>query len=64
MNRSRSTVVLLVGWGQGSGGHPFHNPLYYYQVDIHSSDHHSWVWGETNEQKQEYRGPAGGLWTG
>jgi hypothetical protein len=62
MNRSRSTGVLLVGWGRGSGGLPFPDPLYYYQVDFHSSDHHSW--GETNEQKQEYRGPAGGLWTG
>jgi hypothetical protein len=34
MNRSRSTGVLLVGWGRGSGGLPFPDPLYYYQVDF------------------------------
>jgi hypothetical protein len=37
-------------------------PLYYYQVDFLSSDLYSW--GETNELKQEYRDPAGGLGTG
>jgi hypothetical protein len=40
MNRRRSTGVLLVGWGRGSGGLPFPDPLYYYQVDFHSSDHY------------------------
>ncbi len=25
---------MVVGWGWGSGGLPFSNPLYYYQVDI------------------------------
>jgi hypothetical protein len=28
-------------------------------VDFHFSDHHGW--GETTEQKEEYRGPAAGL---
>jgi hypothetical protein len=42
MNMSRSTGVLLVGWGQGSRGLPFPSPLYYYQVDFHSFDHYSW----------------------
>ncbi len=40
MKRRRSTGVLLVGWGRGSGGLPFPDPLYYYQVDFHSSDHY------------------------
>jgi hypothetical protein len=62
MNRSKSTGVLLVGWGRGSGGLPFPDPLYYYQVDFHSCDHNGW--GETNEQEQEYRGGASGLGTG
>jgi hypothetical protein len=62
MNRSRSTGVLLVGWGRGSGGLPFPDPLYYYQVDFHSSDHYGW--GETNEQEKEYWGLAGELGTG
>jgi hypothetical protein len=53
---------MVVGWGWGSGGLPFPDPLYYYQVDFHSCAHYGW--GETNEQKQEYRGPAGGLGTG
>jgi hypothetical protein len=42
MNRRRSTGVLLVGWGQGSGGLLFPDPLYYYQVDFLSFDHHDW----------------------
>ncbi len=54
MTRNRSTRVLLVGWGQGSRGLPFPDPLYYYQADFHSCDHYGW--GETNEQKQEDRG--------
>jgi hypothetical protein len=32
MNRSISTAVLLVGWGRGSGGLPYPDPFYYYQV--------------------------------
>jgi hypothetical protein len=59
MNRSRSTGVLPVGWGQGSGGLTFRELLYYCRVDFHFSDHQGW--GETNEQKEEYRGPAAGL---
>jgi hypothetical protein len=39
MNRRRSTGVLLV-WGWGSGGLSFPDPLYYYQVDFHSSGHY------------------------
>jgi hypothetical protein len=62
MNSSRSTGVLLVGWGRGSGGLPFPDLLHDYQVDFLSSDHYSWA--ETNEQKEEYRGAAGGLGTG
>jgi hypothetical protein len=50
MNRSRSTGVLLVGWGRGSGGLPFPDLLYDYQVDFHSSDYYSWA--ETNEQNR------------
>ncbi len=60
MSRNRSTGVWLVGWGGDSGGLPFADPLYYYQVDFHSSDHYSW--GETNEQEQEYTGC--GWWVG
>ncbi len=62
MNRSRSTGVLLVSWGQGSGGLPFPDPLYYYQVDFHSSDYYRW--GETTAHPVGYWGPAGGLGTG
>ncbi len=36
--------MVLVGWGRGSGGLPFPDPLYYYQVDFHSSDY---IVGET-----------------
>lgn len=32
MNRTSTTAVLLVGWGHGSGGLPFPDPLYYYQA--------------------------------
>jgi hypothetical protein len=39
MNRRRSAGVLMVGWGRGSGGLPFPDPLYYYQVDFHFSGH-------------------------
>jgi hypothetical protein len=38
MNRSRSTGVLLVGFGRGSRGLPFPELLYNYQVDFYSSD--------------------------
>jgi hypothetical protein len=61
MNRSKRRG-LLVDWGQGSRGLPFPELRYYYQVDFIPLT--TYGWGETNEQKQEHRGPAGESGTG
>jgi hypothetical protein len=42
----------------GSGGLTFPDPLSYYKIDFHTFDHYSWGETTSNEQKQEYRGPA------